>query len=61
MIFDKITINNMFSYYGEAVFDLTGKTEQKNIVLISGRNGFGKTSFLNAIKLLFTGVTNELL
>jgi DNA sulfur modification protein DndD len=60
MIFDKITINNLFSYYGEAVFDLAGKTTQKNIVLISGRNGFGKTSFLNAIKLLFTGVTDEL-
>ncbi|MCI5189608.1 MAG: DNA sulfur modification protein DndD [Candidatus Electrothrix sp. AS4_5] len=60
MIFEKITINNMFSYYGEAVFDFTGKTGPKNIVLISGRNGFGKTSFLNAIKLLFTGVTNEL-
>ncbi|WYD79879.1 MAG: DNA sulfur modification protein DndD [Candidatus Electrothrix gigas] len=60
MIFDKITINNLFSYYGKAVFDLTGKTAQKNIVLISGRNGFGKTSFLNAIKLLFTGVTDEL-
>jgi DNA sulfur modification protein DndD len=60
MIFDKIAINNLFSYYGKAVFDLTGKTAQKNIVLISGRNGFGKTSFLNAIKLLFTGVTDEL-
>jgi DNA sulfur modification protein DndD len=60
MIFDKITIKNLFSYYGEAVFDLTGKAAQKNIVLISGRNGFGKTSFLNAIKLLFTGVTDEL-
>ncbi len=38
MIFEKIILNNMFSYYGEAVFDLTGKTEEKNIVLISGRN-----------------------
>jgi len=60
MIFEKIILNNIFSYYGEVVFDFTGKTDQKNIVLISGRNGFGKTSFLNAIKLLFTGVSNEL-
>ncbi|MCI5144039.1 MAG: hypothetical protein D3923_00600 [Candidatus Electrothrix sp. AR3] len=30
------------------------------MVLISGRNGFGKTSFLNAIRLLFTGVSDEL-
>lgn len=60
MIFEKIILNNIFSYYGEVVFDFTGKTDQKNIVLISGRNGFGKTSFLNAIKLLFTGVSNDL-
>lgn len=60
MIFEKIILNNMFSYCGEVVFDLAGKTDQKNIVLISGRNGFGKTSFLNAIKLLFTGVTDDL-
>ncbi|WP_446011393.1 AAA family ATPase [Candidatus Electrothrix sp.] len=60
MIFEKIILNNMFSYYGESIFDLTGKTDQKNIVLISGRNGFGKTSFLNSIKLLFTGVTDDL-
>ncbi|ESQ84201.1 hypothetical protein AEAC466_10680 [Asticcacaulis sp. AC466] len=28
---------------------------KQNIVLIWGRNGMGKTSFLNAVKLLFTG------
>lgn len=60
MIFKKIIFTNLFSYEGECVFDFQGLTKEKNIVLISGRNGFGKTSFLNAVKLLFTGVTDEL-
>jgi DNA sulfur modification protein DndD len=60
MIFDEIKIHNLFSYYGEQVFDLRKPSEGHNIVLISGRNGFGKTSFLNSVKLLFGGVTESL-
>lgn len=60
MIFKKIILTNIFSYSGKCVFNLEGRTDKKNIVLISGRNGFGKTSFLNAVKLLFTGVTKDL-
>ena len=60
MIFDEIKIHNLFSYYGEQVFELRKPSEGHNIVLISGRNGFGKTSFLNSIKLLFGGVTESL-
>ncbi len=61
MIFEKIIIHNLFSYYGTHELDLRGATKDKNIVLISGRNGFGKTSFLNSMKLLFTGVSEALL
>ncbi|HAI69832.1 MAG TPA: DNA sulfur modification protein DndD [Gammaproteobacteria bacterium] len=60
MIFDEIKIYNLFSYYGEQVFDLRKPSEGRNIVLISGRNGFGKTSLLNSVKLLFGGVTESL-
>jgi DNA sulfur modification protein DndD len=60
MIFDEITIHNLFSYYGEQVFDLRKPSKDRNIVLISGRNGFGKTSLLNSVKLLFGGVTESL-
>jgi DNA sulfur modification protein DndD len=60
MIFDEIKIHNLFSYYGEQVFDLRKPSEGRNIVLISGRNGFGKTSLLNSVKLLFGGVTESL-
>ena len=59
MIFQRITIHNLFSYR-DAVFDLSGASAQRNIALISGRNGYGKTSFINAIKLLFVGPDDSL-
>lgn len=59
MIFERIEILNLFSYR-QAVFDLSGPVPGRNIALISGRNGYGKTSFLNAIKLLFVGPNADL-
>lgn len=59
MIFERIEILNLFSYR-EAAFDLAGPSPGRNIALISGRNGFGKTSFLNAVKLLFVGPNPDL-
>ena len=61
MIFDRIIIRNLFSYYGEQVFDLTGATAERNIVLIFGRNGYGKTNFLKSLKLLFCGSEDQAL
>jgi DNA sulfur modification protein DndD len=61
MIFKTITLHNVFSYYGTCTFDLMPPTDQSgHIIIIMGRNGFGKTSFLNGVKLLFGGVTKEL-
>lgn len=54
MKFLRVRLENVFAYR-EADFDLSGTTALSNIVLIWGRNGMGKTSFLNAMKLLFTG------
>ena len=56
MKFLSIEIEHMFAYDKKAVVNLSGTTEDQNIVLIWGRNGTGKTSFLKALKLLFTGV-----
>lgn len=62
MIFKSVTIHNLFSYHGEVCFDLARpEGEERNIVVIKGRNGYGKTSFLNSVKLLFGGVTKELM
>jgi DNA sulfur modification protein DndD len=55
MRFKKIILNNLFSYFRDVSFDLDGANNQANIVLISGRNGFGKTSFIRCLKLLFSG------
>ncbi len=55
MIFEQIRIHNLFSYYGEQIFDLSLPDDGRNVVLIGGRNGFGKTSFINSLKLLFLG------
>jgi DNA sulfur modification protein DndD len=61
MIFKTIKLNNLFSYYGPHEFDLSPEPGgQRNIVVIMGRNGLGKTSFLNSVKLLFGGVTKDL-
>lgn len=61
MIFKELTLNNIFSYYGPRTFKLAPPNDSnRNIAVIMGRKGFGKTSFLNSVKLLFAGVTKEL-
>lgn len=60
MLFHEIQIANLFSYRGKITFDLGGHQSDRPIVIINGRNGFGKTSFLNSVKLLFIGPAEEL-
>lgn len=55
-----IEISNMFSYYGKNKIDFNIDDDNKNINIIYGRNGNGKTSFINCIKLLFLGTQNPL-
>ncbi len=61
MIFKEIRISNLFSYFGEQAFELPAPTAERPLVLISGRNGFGKTSFINSVKLLFLGTSADML
>ncbi len=60
MILQRFFINNLFSYCGPSEFDLAPPGDGRNVALVWGRNGYGKTSFLNSLKLLFTGVSDEL-
>ena len=53
MIIKNIKISNFRSYYGLTNIDFKINSE-KNITLISGKNGFGKTSFLTALIWGFT-------
>lgn len=59
MNFKQISLDNIFAYRGENVVDLTDCKEERNIVVVTGHNGAGKTSFLNAIKLLFLGSDDD--
>jgi DNA sulfur modification protein DndD len=60
MILERFRIHNLFSYFGPCEFDLTPTGDGRNVVLIWGRNGYGKTSFLNSLKLLLSGVSDEI-
>lgn len=48
MKFSNIEINNFKQYYNSVNIDLETK-DKKNIVIIGGRNGYGKTNFLLSI------------
>ena len=59
MKFKSITIENLFSYHGKISFGFNN--DKQPITLIIGENGFGKTSFINSIKLALYGVSKDLL
>ena len=59
MKFKSITIENLFSYHGNISFKLNN--DKKPITLIIGENGFGKTSFINSIKLALHGISKDIL
>jgi DNA sulfur modification protein DndD len=59
MRFLRIELSNIFAYDRTVSIDLSVTTPERPIVLIWGRNGMGKTSFLNSMKLLFIGSDDE--
>ena len=54
MKLSNIEINNFRQYYNSVSIDLTTKSDQ-NIILIGGRNGYGKTNLLLSIVWCFYG------
>lgn len=54
IFYKKITICNLFAYYGEQSIEFSPNND-KPLYLIYGRNGYGKTSFIRSLKLLFLG------
>ena len=59
MRFKSISIENVFSYAGKKTFNFIN--EDQPIALIIGENGFGKTSFINAVKIALHGITRDIL
>ncbi|MCF6243866.1 MAG: AAA family ATPase [Sulfurovum sp.] len=59
MRFKSIAIENVFSYHGLKHFDFEKKDEP--IALIIGENGFGKTSFINSVKIALHGLNKDIL
>lgn len=54
MIINKLTLKNFRSYEEECTFDFTPNGD-KNVILIGGENGAGKSTIFEAIKLCFYG------
>lgn len=54
MLIKQIKISNFRSYYNDVTIDFDSQ-EDKNITLISGKNGFGKTTFLTSLIWGFYG------
>lgn len=54
MILNSITLSNFGVFTGEQTIDLA-PTRSKNIVLFGGKNGAGKSTFLEAIRLCLYG------
>lgn len=55
MKINKIVLYNFNSFEGLNEFDFTSPEEGKNIILIGGKNGAGKTSLFTAIKIALYG------
>lgn len=59
MRFKTITIENVFSYASTKTFNFSN--DEQPISLIIGENGFGKTSFINSVKIALHGITRDIL
>jgi len=55
MRINRISINNFRIYKGVTSIDFTSENEEKNVTIIAGQNGFGKTTFLSALVWGFYG------
>jgi DNA sulfur modification protein DndD len=58
MKFLSVELEGIRAYDDKVVVDLSRTSPEENVLLIWGRNGRGKTSFLDSMKLLFTGIAD---
>ncbi len=55
MRINRISLNNFRIYKGQNTIVFESDSENKNITIIAGQNGFGKTTFLSALLWGFYG------
>ena len=55
MRFVSLSLNNFGPYGAKQQFQLDGQNGKKNIVLIGGKNGCGKTTFLDSLYIVLYG------
>ena len=55
MKINKISLYNFNSFEGQNEFDFSVGDDEKNIILVGGKNGAGKTSLFSAIKIALYG------
>ena len=51
----KIVLYNVGPYVGENVFEIDCNNKDKNIILIGGKNGAGKTTFFTSLRTCIYG------
>lgn len=57
--FKKLSIKDWLVYGGKTILEFSPIEENKNIIVINGKNGYGKTSLLRSLEFLFNNNYNR--
>ncbi|MFB6367184.1 DNA sulfur modification protein DndD [Paenibacillus elgii] len=55
MKFNRLVLRNIGAFYGSREFNLETEGKQRNVVLFGGKNGSGKTTILDSLRIVLFG------